>query len=144
MKNLFLIIIVTSWISGCGDTNGVESKVAGRWYTQSQIELGTKVYSENCIACHAPQAKGTQEWMKRDVNGKYPPPPLNGTAHTWHHPLSILKRTITQGGIQLGGVMPGFGGKLKEAEKLAAIAYVQSFWSDKIYDAWDERGGISR
>jgi len=41
-------------------------------------------------------------------------------------------------------VMPGFGGKLKEAEKLAAIAYVQSFWSDKIYDAWDERGGISR
>jgi len=119
-----------------------EPKVAGRWYTQSQVDLGKKVYVANCIGCHNENARGILDWKTTDAAGHYPPPPLNGTAHAWHHPISLLKKTIEQGGVPLGGTMPGFGSKLNEDEKLAVISYFQSFWSNEIYDAWLSRGGL--
>lgn len=119
-----------------------EPKVAGRWYTQSQVELGKKVYVENCISCHNENARGTFSWKNTDAAGNYPPPPLNGTAHAWHHPLSMLKKTIEQGGIRLGGTMPGFGAKLNDEQELAVISYFQSFWTNEIYEAWLTRGGL--
>jgi mono/diheme cytochrome c family protein len=75
-------------------------------------------------------------------DGSFPPPPLNGTAHTWHHPISLLLHTINNGGKALGGQIPAFGGKLSDAEKTAVIAYFQNRWPDEIYDAWIRRGGL--
>jgi len=144
MKRSYYYLFTVILISAVSYTNAAGVNSEGRWYSKDQVELGRKVYGENCMVCHAPQAKGTKDWMKRDTNGKFPPPPLNGTAHTWHHPISILKRTITEGGIKLGGSMPGFSGKLSEAEMLAAIAYIQTFWNDEIYGVWNKRGGTTR
>ena len=83
-------------------------------------------------------------WRKTLADGSYPPPPLNGTAHARHHPLSLLLRTIRKGGAQIGGKMPGFGKKLNEKEQLGSIAFFQSKWSDKTYQGWLQRGGIKR
>ncbi len=128
-------------LAACGEANN-EPRVAGRWYAQSQVELGKSVYAENCIACHLENAQGTISWKERTDNGSYPPPPLNGSAHAWHHPMALLQRTIDEGGIPLGGTMPAYKGKINEAEKLAVISYFQSFWNDEIYAAWLERGGL--
>jgi len=128
-------------VAGCGQDSS-EPKVSGRWYTQSQVELGRKVYALNCVGCHLDNAQGTASWKDRSPDGSYPPPPLNGSAHTWHHPLAILKKVIDEGGVPLGGKMPGFKDKLNEEEKLAVISYFQSFWSGEIYDAWITRGGL--
>ncbi|MFZ5502555.1 MAG: c-type cytochrome [Pseudomonadota bacterium] len=128
-------------VAACGEVSD-EPGVAGRWYTQSQLDLGKKVYAEHCVGCHLEDARGTTSWKEPAADGSYPPPPLNGTAHAWHHPLVLLQRTIDEGGIPLGGKMPGFKGKLNEAEKLAVISYFQSFWNDEIYAAWLERGGL--
>jgi len=129
-------------LAGC-KPSADEPKVAGRWYTQSQVEDGKDVYEKNCFVCHRDNAQGTFGWRQPGPNGSYPPPPLNGTAHAWHHPMSILKKVITEGGIPLGGTMPGFGNKLDEEEKLAVISYFQSFWSDEIYQEWLKRGGTN-
>lgn len=128
-------------LAGCEKVSD-EPKVSGRWYAQSQIDLGKKVYVEHCVSCHLDYAQGTANWNERTPDGKYPPPPLNGNAHAWHHPLGILKKVIDEGGIPLGGKMPGFKEKLNEEEKLAVISYFQSFWSNEIYAAWLERGGL--
>ena len=120
-----------------------EPKVAGRWYTQTQVELGSKVYASHCVACHNENAQGTSNWQEKTADGNYPPPPLNGTAHAWHHPLAVLKKTIDEGGVPLGGKMPGFGNTLQEEEKLAVISYFQSFWSGEIYGEWLKRGGLN-
>jgi mono/diheme cytochrome c family protein len=82
------------------------------------------------------------EWRTPDANGIYPPPPLNGSAHTWHHPLDVLDNTIVNGGAEFGGVMPGFGNTLDAKDRLAIIAWFQSLWTDDIYSRWkkiDER-----
>jgi mono/diheme cytochrome c family protein len=68
-----------------------------------------------------------------------PPPPLDGSAHTWHHSIEQLARSIKQGGIQLGGVMPGFTDKLDDQQIQALIAFFQSKWPDEIYQPWHNR-----
>jgi mono/diheme cytochrome c family protein len=141
MYKSVLVLCLSLLIAGCDQGNS-EPKVNGRWYTQSQIDLGKKVYVENCISCHGENAQGTANWRDTLADGSYPPPPLNGTAHAWHHPIVILKKVIEEGGVPLGGKMPGFGDKLNEDEKLAVISYIQSYWPDEIYKAWISRGGL--
>jgi len=114
---------------------GEESAIA-RWYTGQQVEQGKTLYLAHCIACHNQQATGTTEWRRTGADGNYPPPPLNGTAHAWHHALSVLERSIAQGGVPNGGVMPGFAATLSQQEIRATIAYFQSFWPDEIYARW--------
>ncbi|MGI1668799.1 MAG: cytochrome c [Neptuniibacter sp.] len=135
------ILMAVFFITACSDK---EATVEGRWYTPSQVSLGKQVFIENCASCHGAGAQGTKEWMKLLPDGNYPPPPLNGTAHAWHHPLKGLKVTVKEGGAKFGGVMPGFGSKLSEMEQEAAIAYFQSKWSVDIYKMWLDRGGLSK
>ena len=141
MKKILFLFLPLLIITGCGKNNN-EAKVDGRWYTQSQVDSGRVIFEKNCANCHGKNAQGTFKWTQKLPDGSYPPPPLNGTAHTWHHSLSILKRTINNGGIPLGGKMPGFKDKLTENEKDEVIAFFQSKWDKKIYDAWLKRGGM--
>jgi mono/diheme cytochrome c family protein len=140
VKKLIWLMCTSLLLAGCEQG---EPKVPRRWYTPSQVELGKKVYAENCISCHNENARGTFSWRQTLPDGSYPPPPLNGTAHAWHHPIKILKKVISEGGVPLGGKMPGFGAKLGDDEILAVISYFQSFWSDQIYQEWQQRGGTN-
>ena len=113
--------------------------VERRWYTQDQVMAGAPLYRENCATCHKENAEGTPDWKTRDANGRLPPPPLNGTAHAWHHPMDILRSVVKRGGAPVGGTMPAFGEKLDEAQIDAILAWVQSHWSDEVYKIWYER-----
>jgi len=107
-----------------------------RWYTVEQVAHGRKMFVQHCAGCHGENAAATPDWRKTDASGNYPPPPLNGSAHAWHHPLSVLRETINQGGVPLGGVMPGFADKLSAQETDTIIAWFQSLWPDELYQAW--------
>ena len=112
---------------------------ADRWFNPEIVDYGDKLFQKNCAVCHGSNAEGTRDWKKTDANGNYPPPPLDGSAHAWHHPLPQLARSIKEGGIKLGGVMPPFSDKLSNEEVLAVIAYFQSKWSDEVYEIWHQR-----
>ena len=118
--------------------------VKQRWYTQEQVERGHDVFQANCATCHKPDASGTENWRGRDASGKLPPPPINGTAHAWHHSLDVLQGVVSKGGIPLGGSMPAFEGNLSRREVDDVLAWVQSNWSDEIYSLWYERNEQSR
>ena len=110
-----------------------------RWYDQADIDKGATLYKQNCASCHGQNGEGTADWKKTDANGNYPPPPLNGTAHTWHHSKKLLRSTISEGGARLGGLMPGFKDKLSDKEIDAVIAFFQSKWPDEVYANWAGR-----
>jgi len=76
---------------------------------------------------------------KKDSLGNYPPPPLNGTAHAWHHDKEVLKATIEEGGVKLGGTMPAFKNILSDTDIDAAIACFQSKWPEVLYQNWENR-----
>ena len=117
----------------------IRADTVERWYSDQQLESGEKVFKKNCATCHGLNAEATTNWKQTDENGKYPPPPLNGNAHAWHHDLKLLKKTIREGGAKLGGVMPAFEQRLSGIEIDQVIAYFQSKWPDEIYQKWSER-----
>jgi len=113
---------------------------AQRNYTTEQIVAGQVVYETNCQECHGQYARGeSKDWQTARDDGTFPAPPLNGTAHTWHHSSKALLGTIDRGGVPLGGRMPPFKDTLTEEQKLAVLAYIQSRWPDEIYQAWAKR-----
>ena len=118
--------------------------VSARWYRREQVAKGAALFREHCASCHGADAEGTPSWREPGPDGKYPPPPLNGTAHAWHHPLSMLKQALTSGGKPLGRSTPGFAVTLDGEEIDAVLAWVQSHWSEEIYAMWRERDAESR
>jgi mono/diheme cytochrome c family protein len=102
----------------------------------AQIARGGKLYQQNCAACHGADAEGAPNWQQQGPDGKWPAPALNGTAHAWHHPMAILKRTIRDGTEKIGGSMPAWGDKLSEQEMDDIIAWFQARWPDELYTAW--------
>ena len=115
------------------------SNAAERWYNEAQVNQGNSIFTTNCAICHGSDAGSTPEWRKSMADGRYPPPPLNGTAHAWHHNLESLQRQINQGGIKYQGWMPAFADSLNAEQVEAVIAYFQSLWPDDIYAAWLEK-----
>jgi len=103
-----------------------------------QLAMGKKIYLENCSGCHGAQGQGDANWHKKDADGNYPAPPLNGSGHTWHHSLAMLEETITNGSPNGKGKMPAWKGKLNQQEIQATMAWFQSLWPQPVYDAWYE------
>ena len=131
---------------GCGDApdtergaapEGEPRVVATRWYSDEQVRRGATLFAQNCAACHGAKAQGADQWQFRGPDNKFPPPPLNGTAHAWHHPLAQLFHMI-ENGTQPTGNMPAWGDTLTDDEIIATIAWFQSQWPDEVYQAWFE------
>jgi mono/diheme cytochrome c family protein len=104
----------------------------------AQLALGKDVYQQHCAHCHGAQAEGDARWRQRGPDGKFPPPPLNGSGHAWHHSTQVLMDVITQGSAPGTGNMPAWGDKLSQQEITAVIAWLQSLWPEPVYDAWYE------
>lgn len=109
-----------------------------RWYTDEHVTRGAVVYADNCAVCHGARGEGTGDWRRRTADGKFPPPPLNGTAHTWHHPIRVLGTQIKFGAPGGIGAMPGFAEKLTDQQIVDVIAWFQDLWPDEIYAQWRE------
>ena len=134
----------TSMADSVSVENAAPESTMQRWYSAEAVTLGREVFTQNCAVCHGAQAQGlAEDWREKLDDGSFPPPPLNGSAHAWHHPQEILLRVIDYGGEAMGGKMPAFIDVLDQPEKEAAIAYFQSFWSDEIYQQWMQMGGIN-
>lgn len=133
-----VVVLGALFLQACADQFDPwrEDPDTGRWFTQQQVALGARVYQQNCAGCHGVSAEATPQWTKPDAEGLYPPPPLNGTAHAWHHPFEVLKKTINEGS---RGRMPAWQGKLTDPEVEATIAWFQSLWPDEGYRIWQRR-----
>ncbi len=104
------------------------------------LQQGKQLFQTHCAVCHGQNAQGiTEDWRVRDENGKYPPPPLNGTAHTWHHPLPVLVHMIENGTLRMGGSMPPWKDTLSRNQILTIIVWLNSLWPDELYQIWYER-----
>ena len=151
MRVLHNVSLVALLASGCSDlTDGSDNEreintgisSVARWYSDEQVASGSQIFELNCSECHGARAEGRYaNWKQKLPDGSFPPPPLDGSAHAWHHPRTVLLDVIENGGLAFGGKMPAFGTILKGEDKLAAIAYFQNFWDDETYSQWEVMGG---
>ncbi|MCE6951454.1 cytochrome c [Cereibacter sphaeroides] len=101
-----------------------------------EIALGRQVYAAQCASCHGVNLEGQPNWREPGPNGRLPAPPHDVSGHTWHHPDAQLLAIIRDGTAALVGNgyqsdMPGFAGKLTEAEMRAVLAFIKSTWPDR-------------
>ncbi|MEO1918080.1 MAG: cytochrome c [Candidatus Thioglobus sp.] len=133
MRN-FLWVLMAIFLTGCFDGNDANAQAT------DSVASGKKTFEENCVSCHGEGAKGlAKDWKKKNADGKFPAPPLNGTAHAWHHPPKGLLATINNGGVKLGGWMPGFKEQLNDAEKQGLLDYIHSLWPSELQQKYDSR-----
>lgn len=125
---------------GCGqDAPPEKDAVNARGLGIAQIERGRQVYEKHCQTCHGVGGKGQPgDWRQRKPNGLYPPPPLDDTAHAWHHPTVVMKQAIESGSPPDMGDMPAWKGRLSDRQIDDVIVFVKSLWSDAVYAQWLE------
>lgn len=140
IQAILLSISVAIIVSACGKPLVDFS----RWYTPEQVATGKPLYAKYCAGCHGERGQGGPDWQTALPNGSFPPQPLNGSGHAWHHSLSQLEQTIANGGKHPGATMPGFSNVLSHQERLAVISAFQSFWGDTTYSRWLGRGGLTK
>jgi len=107
-----------------------------RPHNVQQITEGEQLYKQHCVSCHGAKAEGNPDWRKALAEGKYLPPPLNGTGREWHSSRNELHNHIKYGSKFGKGNMPPFQNTLTDAQITAVIAWFQSLWSDQLYAEW--------
>jgi mono/diheme cytochrome c family protein len=133
---LMLVIILVGCNKPPQDSTNSTGEILPKVTDAATLATGEKIYRENCVKCHGNNAEGDPQWRKVGPDGRYPPPPLNGTGHSWHHSRAVLRDIIKNGSPTGQGNMPAWGGKLSDAQIEALVSYIQSLWPDDVYAAW--------
>ncbi len=110
--------------------------LAGRNLDPEKIKRGETVYRANCANCHGPNGESTPGWRNPGADGRYPPPPLDGSAHAWHHSTETLETMIRVGSPADIGGMPAWDGKLTNQQIDDVIIWIKSLWPDEVYEIW--------
>ncbi|VAW74164.1 Cytochrome c [hydrothermal vent metagenome] len=103
---------------------------------KTRVLAGGKLYAKNCASCHGTQGQGNAQWRVKLASGNFPPPPLNGTGHTWHHTQQWLVAFV-QNGSPLG-TMPAWKNKLTSEQIQSILAWAQAKWPEQVYKRWIE------
>jgi len=131
------------FLTACDQQPSISASSTGlmpkREYDKNVLNAGKKIYAENCAQCHGENAQGAPNWHKRNADGTFPPPPLNGSGHAWHHSIAVLTDMIKNGSKPGEGNMPAWKDKLTTEQIDSVILWFQSLWPDQVYAAWYEQ-----
>lgn len=137
-----VLVVLMVMLVGCDSavqSGAVTIPAPPRNMDPAVLAEGKRVYDQHCKRCHLADGAGSKNWQVQGPDGKYPAPPLNGTAHTWHHPKVVLVNVIKDGSPGGMGNMPPLRDKLSDQDVEAVITWFQSLWSEQAYQAWYER-----
>ena len=137
ISRLFIVIVPLIFLLGVYIYQQNSFPLDSLSRTPSQIELshGSELFTQNCSSCHGVEGVGQNPESPNGGmldGGGYLAPALNGTGHAWHHPNSVLFKTIKHGSIASDSSMRAFSNRLSDKEIVMIIHYFKSLWPDPI------------
>lgn len=108
------------------------------------VEMGARIYAQNCAACHGAKGEGQPNWRDHGPGGLLPAPPHDASGHTWHHPDEQLFAITKYGLAKLIGqpdyrtAMPVYDGVLSDDEIVAVLSWIKTQWPAKVRQQHDE------
>ena len=137
ISRLFIVIVPLIFLLGVYIYQQNSFPLDSLSRTPSQIELsqGSELFAQNCSSCHGVEGVGQNPESPNGGmldGGGYLAPALNGTGHAWHHPNSVLFKTIKHGSIASDSSMRAFSNRLSDKEIVMIIHYFKSLWPDPI------------
>ena len=122
--------------SAAGEARAEET-LLDRELDPAQVLRAKALYEQYCLERDDVVGKGQPgDRGIGDAGGHFPPPPMEDSAHPWHHPTAVLLEMIREGSLQGQGKMPAWKGKLSEKDQQDVVAYIKSLWSDPVYQLW--------
>lgn len=100
-----------------GGRQPASSGVSDAPVSQELLSEGQALYQATCAVCHGSEGGGF-------ATAGVPAPPLDGRAHSWHHPDSQIIGWIRDGGVQ----MPAVGAGWSDDEVRGVMAYFKQWW----------------
>ena len=96
-------------------------------------QRGSMVYKTECARCHGVDLAGEEGWQDVHADGRVRAPPHDKTGHTWMHTRAELFHLVKfgMGSAAVPGYvsdMPVFGGRLRDADIKAVLAYIAGRW----------------
>jgi len=98
----------TLWTDGAGERAGPDPDV---------LALGETLYTQSCASCHGAAGEGFAQ-------AGVPAPPLDGSAHSWHHADEQILGLIREGGT----IMPAVGRAWSNDQRAAVLTFVKTRW----------------
>ena len=137
ISRLFIVIVPLIFLLGVYIYQQKSFPLDSLSRTPFQIELsqGSELFAQNCSSCHGVEGVGQNPKSPKGGmldGGGYLAPALNGTGHSWHHPNSVLFKTIKHGSIASDSSMRAFADRLSDKEIVMIIHYFKSLWPDPI------------
>jgi mono/diheme cytochrome c family protein len=134
-----------SGVGARGDTAGVL-----RPDDPQVVNMGARIYTQHCAACHGTRGEGQPDWRERGPDGLMRAPPHDESGHTWHHPdaqlVAITKhglaKLIRQPDYQTH--MPVYDGVLSDPEIIAVLSWIKAQWPKEIRARHDELNAQSQ
>ncbi len=100
------------------------------------VARGKLIFDEFCSVCHGARREGELASGATVPEGQKPAPPLNGSAHSYHHADGELFGVVKHGpglsDVSRRPRMPVFDRLLPDDDIWAAIAYIKSVWPKRI------------
>ncbi|EDP64396.1 cytochrome c, class I [alpha proteobacterium BAL199] len=120
-----------------------ETATAANPANPAQVALGHSLYDQHCAFCHAADLQGRTGWDGDHPNGNRPPLPLDGAGAIWRLGDRDLFDVIKFGGQPFSpptykNDMPGFEGRLSDADLWAILAFVKSRWPAEIHEKQEQ------
>ena len=81
------------------------------------LALGETLYSQSCASCHGAAGEGFAQ-------AGVPAPPLDGSAHSWHHADDQILDLLREG----GSIMPAVGRDWSDDQLAAVLTFVKTRW----------------
>lgn len=147
-KGRFLVVAI---FIGVGITVGSiywdrwsnESATAADHANPAQVALGHTLYDQHCAFCHGQDLAGKPGWDGDYPTGGRPPLPLDGSGAIARLGDRDLFDITKFGGQPFSpptykNDMPGFEGRLADADIWAILAFVKSRWPDEIRERQKE------
>lgn len=116
----------------------VSSKDGGRTWvsymgydreTPQLVAAGRKTYEQYCQACHGKNGIGERpKQMYAEDQYGFVAPPLDNSAHGWHHTDANLLHTILNGSSRNPRMLP-FKDIISKEDAKDAVAYIKSLWN---------------
>lgn len=151
MKHLLWLVAVTGlWLGGCERQETPPVTAPSTVATLPAVEpapslaalnRGARLFQEHCALCHGPEAQGHPDWQ---TPGVVAAPPLDGTGNDWKRSRAELVAVILNGAKRDGKpVMPGWKGRMSDAEINDLIAWFQALWPGNVYSEWQARNSAA-
>lgn len=134
------VILILGTAAGCSKKDSGSKKEVE--LSPVMISKGEKLYNTNCVKCHGVKGVGERpddiyapsDVYIKDEDGKSVAlpvaPPLNDSAHAWHHTDEALVDVILNGSPR-NPRMIQWKTMLSEDDAKSLLAYIKSLWSAK-------------